>query len=72
MPRPQAHLDVDQFLQGGEEERVVRRRQTVLDGRPTALAPALLETAPGITVKEVLAATEAELVVAENVVPMAI
>ena len=32
----------------------------------------LLETAPGITVKDVLAATEAELVVAENVSPMAI
>jgi acetate CoA/acetoacetate CoA-transferase beta subunit len=32
----------------------------------------LLETAPVITVKEVLAATEAELVVAENVSPMAL
>jgi acetate CoA/acetoacetate CoA-transferase beta subunit len=32
----------------------------------------LLETAPGITVKEVLAATEAELIVAENVKPMAV
>jgi len=32
----------------------------------------LLETAPGITVNDVLAATEAELVVAENVSPMAI
>ncbi len=32
----------------------------------------LLETAPGVTVKEVLAATEAELAVAENVSPMAI
>jgi acetate CoA/acetoacetate CoA-transferase beta subunit len=32
----------------------------------------LLETAPGITVKQVLAATEAELVVAENVSQMAI
>ena len=30
----------------------------------------LLETAPGVTVEQVLAATEAELVVAENVQPM--
>jgi acetate CoA/acetoacetate CoA-transferase beta subunit len=37
-----------------------------LEGRAT-----LLETAPGITVKDVVAATEAELVVAENIKPMA-
>ena len=32
----------------------------------------LLETAPGITVRQVLAATEAELVLAENISQMAI
>jgi len=32
----------------------------------------LLETAPGVTVRDVLAATEAELIVAENVSQMAV